>query len=190
MDLHPDDRYLWFTTTGWIMWNAQIGGLLLGSTICIYDGNPGYPDLSTLWRFAGEAGVTFFGAGAAYFLNCKKADIHPGEYADLGQIHSVGSTGSPLPDEGYKWIMNEIGDDVLVAPISGGTDVAAFYVGCNPLMPVYAGEMQCRTLGTAVYAFDDEGKPVDDEVGELVVTKPMPSMPLYFWGDEGGASIP
>ncbi|MCK7544917.1 acetoacetate--CoA ligase [Marinobacter bryozoorum] len=186
MDLQPDDRYLWFTTTGWIMWNAQIGGLLLGSTICIYDGNPGYPDLGTLWRFAGEAGVTFFGAGAAYFLNCKKAEIHPRDYADLSRIHSVGSTGSPLPDEGYKWIMNEIGDDVLVAPISGGTDVAAFYVGCNPIMPVYAGEMQCCTLGTAVYAFDEDGKPLEDEVGELVVTRPMPSMPLYFWGDEGG----
>ena len=186
MDLQPDDRYLWFTTTGWIMWNAQIGGLLLGSTICIYDGNPGYPDLGTLWRFAGEAGVTFFGAGAAYFLNCKKAEIHPREDADLSGIHSVGSTGSPLPDEGYKWIMNEIGNNVLVAPISGGTDVAAFYVGCNPIMPVYAGEMQCRTLGTAVYAFDEDGKPLEDEVGELVVTKPMPSMPLYFWGDEGG----
>lgn len=186
MDLQPDDRYLWFTTTGWIMWNAQIGGLLLGSTICIYDGNPGYPDLSTLWRFAGEAGVTFFGAGAAYFLNCKKAGVHPREYADLGQIRSVGSTGSPLPEEGYKWIISEVGDNVLIAPISGGTDIAAFYVGSNPVMPVYAGEMQCRTLGTAVYAFDDEGNALDDAVGELVVTKPMPSMPLYFWGDEGG----
>lgn len=186
MDLQPHDRYLWLTTTGWIMWNAQIGGLLLGSTICIYDGNPGYPDLGTLWRFAGEAGITFFGAGAAYFLNCKKAEIHPRDYADLSCIHSVGSTGSPLPDEGYKWIMKEIGDNVLVAPISGGTDVAAFYVGCNPIMPVYSGEMQCRTLGTAVYAFDEDGKPLEDEVGELVVTKPMPSMPLYFWGDGDG----
>lgn len=133
--------------------------------------------------------MIFFGAGAAYFLNCKKAGIHPGEYADLGRIHSVGSTGSPLPDEGYKWVMNELGSNVLVAPISGGTDIAAFYVGCNPIVPVYAGEMHCRTLGTAVYAFDDEGKPLEDEVGELVVTKPMPSIPLYFWGDEG-ASIP
>lgn len=186
MDLQPEDRYLWFTTTGWIMWNAQIGGLLLGSTICIYDGNPGYPDMSTLWRFAAESKVTFFGAGAAYFLNCQKAGVHPKEYGDLSAIRSVGSTGSPLPEEGYRWIMDELGDEVLVAPISGGTDVAAFYVGCCPILPVYAGEMQCRTLGTAVYAFDDDGKEVEKDVGELVVTKPMPSMPLYFWGDEGG----
>lgn len=186
MDLQPDDRYLWFTTTGWIMWNAQISGLLLGSTICIYDGNPGYPDLGTLWKFASDSKVTFFGAGAAYYLNCKKAEVRPNDFGDLSRIHSVGSTGSPLPDEGYKWIMNELGDDVLVAPISGGTDVAASYVGCCPIMPVYAGEMQCRSLGTAVYAFDDDGKVVEDDVGELVVTKPMPSMPLYFWGDEGG----
>lgn len=185
MDLQPDDRYLWFTTTGWIMWNAQISGLLLGSTICLYDGNPGYPDLSVLWDFAGEAGVTFFGAGAAYYMNCKKAGIEPGKVANLSQIHTVGSTGSPLPEEGYKWIMAQVGD-VLVAPLSGGTDVATSYVGPCPVLPVYAGEMQCRYLGTAVYAFDDAGNPVEDDVGELVVTRPMPSMPLYLWGDEGG----
>jgi acetoacetyl-CoA synthetase len=185
MDLQEDDRYLWFTTTGWIMWNAQIGGLLLGATICIYDGNPGYPDLSVLWKFAEEAGITFFGAGAAYYLNCKKAGLDLPGIADLSRIHTVGSTGSPLPEEGYKWIMDQLGD-VLVAPISGGTDVAASYVGSCPIMPVYAGEMQCRTLGTAVYAMDDNGNILEDDVGELVVTKPMPSMPLYFWGDEGG----
>lgn len=186
MDLQPDDRYLWFTTTGWIMWNAQIGGLLLGSTICLYDGNPGYPDMGTLWRFAAESKVTYFGAGAAYFLNCQKAGVRPRDCGDLSLIHTVGSTGSPLPEEGYRWIMDELGEDVLVAPISGGTDVAAFYVGCCPILPVYAGEMQCRTLGTAVYAFDDAGQVVENDVGELVVTKPMPSMPLYFWGDEDG----
>tara|TARA_A100001391_G_scaffold149199_1_gene106716 strand:+ start:1349 stop:3325 length:1977 start_codon:yes stop_codon:yes gene_type:complete len=185
LDLGPKDRYMWFTTTGWIMWNSQMSGLLTGATICLYDGNPGYPDLGTLWRFAEETEMTFFGAGAAYFLNCKKADIRPGEWVDTGRIRSIGSTGSPLPEEGYRWLMDQF-DDVMVAAISGGTDVASAYVGGCPTVPVYPGEMQCRYLGTAVYAMGDSGELLDDEVGELVVTKPMPSMPLYFWNDEGG----
>jgi acetoacetyl-CoA synthetase len=185
LDLGPKDRYMWFTTTGWIMWNSQMSGLLTGATICLYDGNPGYPDLSTLWRFAEEAEITFFGAGAAYFLNCKKAALKPGQWLTSGRLRSVGSTGSPLPEEGYRWLMDELGD-VLIAAISGGTDVASAYVGSCPILPVYPGEMQCRYLGTAVYAMDDDGNVLDDEVGELVVTKPMPSMPLYFWNDEGG----
>ncbi|MBM7335605.1 MAG: acetoacetate--CoA ligase [Alcanivorax sp.] len=185
LDLGPRDRYMWFTTTGWIMWNSQMSGLLTGATICLYDGNPGYPDLGTLWRFAEETEMTFFGAGAAYFLNCKKADIRPGDWVDTGRIRSIGSTGSPLPEEGYRWLMDQF-DDVMIAAISGGTDVASAYVGASPTLPVFAGEMQCRYLGTAVYAMGDNGELLDDEVGELVVTKPMPSMPLYFWNDEGG----
>ena len=185
LDLGPGDRYMWFTTTGWIMWNSQMSGLLTGATICLYDGNPGYPDLGTLWRFAEETEMTFFGAGAAYFLNCKKADIRPGDWVDTGRIRSIGSTGSPLPEEGYRWLMDQF-DDVMIAAISGGTDVASAYVGASPTLPVFAGEMQCRYLGTAVYAMGDNGELLDDEVGELVVTKPMPSMPLYFWNDEGG----
>ncbi|MFP1684431.1 acetoacetate--CoA ligase [Alloalcanivorax sp. C16-1] len=185
LDLGPRDRYMWFTTTGWIMWNSQMSGLLTGATICLYDGNPGYPDLGTLWRFAEETEMTFFGAGAAYFLNCKKADIRPGDWVDTGRIRSIGATGSPLPEEGYRWLMEQF-DDVMIAAISGGTDVASAYVGACPTLPVFAGEMQCRYLGTAVYAMGDDGELLDDEVGELVVTKPMPSMPLYFWNDEGG----
>ena len=185
MDLGPDDRYMWFTTTGWIMWNAQISGLLLGATICVYDGNPGYPDLGTLWRFAEETRLSFFGAGAAFYMNCKKAGLELSTIANLASVRSVGSTGSPLPEEGYTWLIDQLGD-VLIAAISGGTDVAASYVGACPIMPVYAGEMQCRTLGTAVVAMDDDGNELIDEVGELVITKPMPSMPLYFWGDEDG----
>ena len=185
LDLGPNDRYMWFTTTGWIMWNSQMSGLLTGATICLYDGNPGYPDLGTLWRFAEETEMTFFGAGAAYFLNCKKADIDPGEWVDTSRIRSIGATGSPLPEEGYRWLMDQF-DDVMIAAISGGTDVASAYVGGCPTVPVYPGEMQCRYLGTAVYAMGDNGELLDDEVGELVVTKPMPSMPLYFWNDEGG----
>jgi acetoacetyl-CoA synthetase len=186
MDLQPDDRYLWFTTTGWIMWNAQISGLLLGATICLFDGNPGYPDLSVLWKFAGEAGVSFFGAGAAFHMNCKKAGVELEQLADLSAIRTVGSTGSPLPEEGYRWLMAQLGSDVLVAALSGGTDIATSYVGPCPIEPLYAGEMQCRYLGTAVYAFDDAGKVLEDGVGELVVTRPMPCMPLYFWGDIDG----
>lgn len=185
MDLGPRDHYMWFSTTGWIMWNCQISGLLLGATICLFDGNPGYPDLGTLWRFAEEAEATFFGAGAAYYLSCLKAGVEINQIADLRKIRTIGSTGSPLPEQGYKWIKDQFGN-VLIAPISGGTDVAAFYVGSCPIMPLYEGEMQCRTLGTAVYAMDDSGNVVEDEVGELVVTKPMPSMPLYFWGDDNG----
>ncbi|ASK33889.1 acetoacetate--CoA ligase [Alcanivorax sp. N3-2A] len=185
LDLGPRDRYMWFTTTGWIMWNSQMSGLLTGATICLYDGNPGYPDLGTLWRFAEETEMTFFGAGAAYFLNCKKAGVEPRQWLKSERLRSVGSTGSPLPEEGYRWIMDQLGD-VMVGAISGGTDVASAYVGACPIVPVYPGEMQCRYLGTAVYAMGDDGAILDDQVGELVVTRPMPSMPLYFWNDDNG----
>ncbi|GAB2801721.1 acetoacetate--CoA ligase [Halomonas shantousis] len=184
LDLGPQDRFMWFTTTGWIMWNAQISGLLVGACICLYDGNPGYPDLGTLWRFAGETEMTFFGAGAAYFANCKKAGIEPAKLADLRHLRSVGSTGSPLAEESYHWLQAQLGD-VLIAAISGGTDVAANFVGACPIKPVIAGEMQCRPLGVATQALDDAGNALVDAVGELVVTAPMPSMPLYFWNDEG-----
>jgi acetoacetyl-CoA synthetase len=185
LDLGPDDRFLWFSTTGWIMWNSQIMGLLVGATICIFDGNPGYPDLGTLWKFAERTGVTFFGAGAAYYANCKKAGIEPRKIADLSRLVSVGSTGSPLPADCYEWIYREVGSDVMLAAISGGTDIVAAFVGACPVMPLYSGEMQCRGLGIAVFAFDEQGRALEDEVGELVVTEPMPSMPLYFWNDAG-----
>jgi acetoacetyl-CoA synthetase len=185
LDLGPSDRFLWFSTTGWIMWNSQVIGLLVGATICIYDGNPGYPDLGTLWRFAGETGMTFLGAGAAYFTNCMKAGIEPAQIADLAPLRSVGSTGSPLPVEAYQWIYQHVKQDLMLAAISGGTDIAASFVGACPILPVYAGEMQARGLGIAVYALDEHGNRLQDAVGELVVTEPMPSMPLYFWNDAG-----
>jgi acetoacetyl-CoA synthetase len=185
LDLGEQDRFLWFSTTGWVMWNAQISGLLVGSTICIYDGNPGYPDMSALWRFAGEAKLTFFGAGAAFFTNCMKAGIEPTEIADLSSLRAVGSTGSPLVSDAYRWIYDHVKSDIMLASISGGTDTAAAFVGSCPIMPLYAGEMQCRALGIAAHALDDAGKSLIDEVGELVITEPMPSMPLYFWNDPG-----
>ena len=186
LDLGEQDRFMWYSTTGWIMWNSQVTGLLLGATIAIYDGNPGYPDLGVLWKFAEEARLTVFGAGAAYFANCMKAGIEPGRIADLHRLRVVGSTGSPLPAEAFGWIYEQLGSGILLASISGGTDIAAAFVGGCPILPLYAGEMQCRGLGIAVYAMDDQGRPLDDQVGELVVTKPMPSMPLYFWNDPKG----
>ncbi len=183
-DLGEDDRFLWFSTTGWVMWNAQIVGLMVGSTICIYDGNPGYPDMRTLWRFAADNKLSFFGAGAAFFSNCMKAGVDPAKEFDLTHLRAVGSTGSPLVSEAYQWIYQHVKSDLLLASISGGTDTAAAFVTACPISPIYAGEMQCRALGVAVYAFDESGKALTDEVGELIITKPMPSMPLYFWNDK------
>ncbi len=185
LDIGEDDRFHWFSTTGWIMWNSQIKGLLVGATICIYDGNPGYPDLGRLWRFAHEHRLTFIGAGAAFYANCMKAGIVPSQLADLSALRTIGSTGSPLAEEAFDWVYTKVKEDVLLASISGGTDIAAAFVGASPNLPLYAGEIQCRALGVAVHAFDDHGRSRIDEVGELVVTEPMPSMPLYFWNDPG-----
>lgn len=187
-DLGPGDRYHWYSSTGWIMWNCQVGGLLVGSTICIYDGNPGTPDLNALWHFADRAQVDFFGAGAAFYASCMKAGIKPNAVGELACLRAVGSTGSPLSPEAYDWIYGHIRDgDLWLTPMSGGTDLAGPFIAGNPTLPVYPGEMQCRVLGAAVHAFDESGKPVIDDVGELVCTVPMPSMPLYFWNDPGGA---
>jgi acetoacetyl-CoA synthetase len=185
------DRYHWYSATGWIMWNSQLGALLGGATICIYDGNPGgsikSPDLTTLWRFAADAGVTFFGAGAAFFANCLKAGIEPTLTLDLSRLRAIGSTGSPLSIDAYEWVWAQMptvgGERIWLAPISGGTDFAGAFVAGLPTLPVVAGEMQCRCLGAAVEAWNDAGQPLVDEVGELVCVKPMPSMPLYFWND-------
>jgi acetoacetyl-CoA synthetase len=196
------DRYHWYSATGWIMWNSQVGALLGGTTICIFDGNPGgavgSPDLTTLWRFAADAGVTFFGAGAAFYANCLKAGIEPAKVADLSRLRAIGSTGSPLTIDAYDWIWSQMpatrGPDgperIWLTPISGGTDFAGAFVAGLPTLPVVAGEMQCRCLGAAVEAWGEpdaggRGKALVDEVGELVCVKPMPSMPLYFWNDPG-----
>ncbi len=185
LDVGESDRFHWFSTTGWIMWNSQIKGLLVGATICIYDGNPGYPDLGRLWRFADDHRLTFIGAGAAFYANCMKAGIVPSQIADLSSLRTIGSTGSPLPEEAFDWVYAQVKQDVLLASISGGTDIAAAFVGASPNLPLYAGEIQCRALGVAVHALDDHGNELIDQVGELVVTEPMPSMPLCFWNDPG-----
>jgi acetoacetyl-CoA synthetase len=185
MDLRPGDRFHWYSNTGWIMWNVQVGGLLVGATICLFDGNPAFPDQTSLWRFADDTKLTFLGAGAAYYQACLKADLRPNEFADLSSLRAVGSTGSPLPPDAYWWILKHVGS-LWINALSGGTDFAGAFLGGTPTIPVRIGEMQCRCLGARVEAFDDLGKSVTDEVGELVCTAPMPSMPLMFWNDEDG----
>jgi acetoacetyl-CoA synthetase len=194
------DRFHWFSSSGWIMWNAQVGALLGGTTVCIYDGNPGgpapsagTPDWGTLWRFAAATGATFVGAGAAFYASCLKADVHPQQVADLSALRAVGSTGSPLSEEGYRWIRERLpkvdGRDIWIDVIAGGTDFAgAFFAGLVTL-PVIDGEMQCRCLGAAVASWSEAGEPLIDQVGELVCTEPLPSMPLYFWNDPGGQRL-
>jgi len=184
-DLGPQDRFFWFTSTGWMMWNYLVGGLLLGATIILYDGSPSFPDLNSLWSLAEITGMTFFGTSAAYINSCMKEGIQPGRSHDLKRLRGVGSTGSPLSAEGFRWVYG-VKPDLWLASISGGTDLCtAFVAGC-PTLPVRAGEIQCRCLGADVRSFDDSGKEVVGEMGELVITKPMPSMPLFFWGDTNG----
>ena len=185
-NLGPDDVFHWYSSSGWIMWNAQIAGLLLGTTIALYDGNPAWPDAGVLWRFVDDARVTMFGAGAAFFTNCMKAGVEPAQIADVSRLRGIGSTGSPLSEDAYAWIYAHVREDVWLAPMSGGTDFAGSFVAGCPVLPVHAGEMQCRCLGAKVEAFDDHGRPLIDEVGELVCTEPMPSMPLFLWGDPDG----
>ena len=183
LDLKTSDKFFWFTTTGWMMWNLLIGGLLVGTTVLLYDGSPAYPDIGTLWKFAQDSGMTFFGTSAGFIGSCMKAGIEPGITYDLHTLRGLGSTGSPLPPEGFLWIYEHVKHDIWLASVSGGTDVCSAFVGGSVLLPVYAGELQCRALGAKVEAYDEEGHPVVNEVGELVITAPMPSMPLFFWND-------
>ncbi|MFD0331215.1 acetoacetate--CoA ligase [Streptacidiphilus monticola] len=186
LDLGPEDRFFWYTSTGWMMWNYLLAGLLVGASIVTYDGSPGYPAADAQWQLAAKAEVTVFGTSAAYVMACKKADVHPGRDLDLHRLRAIGTTGSPLPPDGFQWIYDEISPDVWLASVSGGTDVCACFVGGVPTLPVYLGEIQAPCLGVAVESWSPDGKPLTDEVGELVVTKPMPSMPLYFWNDPEG----
>ncbi|HYY78117.1 MAG TPA: acetoacetate--CoA ligase [Actinomycetes bacterium] len=187
LDLGEHDRFFWFTTTGWMMWNFLVGGLLLGATVLLYDGSPAQPDMGALWRFAAASGMTYFGTSAAYVLACMKAQVEPASIADLSAVRSIGSTGSPLPPEGFAWLYRHVARDVLVGSVSGGTDVCTAFVESCPLLPVYPGEIQCRALGAKVEAFDERGDPVVGQVGELVITEPLPSMPLRFWNDPDGS---
>jgi acetoacetyl-CoA synthetase len=185
VDAHEGDRLFWFTTTGWMMWNFIVSGLLTPAAIVLYDGNPGYPDLNTLWDLAEKTRVSMFGTSASYIAACMKAGIEPGAGRDLSALKAIGSTGSPLAPEGFDWIYEHIGRDTWLFSTSGGTDVCTAFVGGVALLPVYRGELQGASLGAALQAWDEDGNPVTEEVGELVITEPMPSMPIYFWNDPG-----
>jgi acetoacetyl-CoA synthetase len=187
LDAQAGDRIFWFTTTGWMMWNFLIGALLTSASIVLYDGSPGAPDMGVLWDLVERTGITTFGTSASYIAACMKHGVEPSEGRDLSRLRAIGSTGSPLSPEGFEWIYRHVGADTWLFSTSGGTDVCTAFVGGVPILPVYRGELQGRSLGAAVEAFDEEGNAVIDEVGELVITEPMPSMPLFFWGDEDGS---
>ncbi|MFI1965085.1 acetoacetate--CoA ligase [Streptomyces pathocidini] len=186
-DLGPDDRFFWYTSTGWMMWNFLVSGLLVGTTVVLYDGSPGHPDTAAQWRVAERTATTFFGTSAAYVMACRKVDVHPGRDLDLSRVRCVATTGSPLPPDGFRWIHDEVAEDLWIASVSGGTDVCSCFAGAVPTLPVFVGELQAPCLGTDLQAWDPHGRPVTDEVGELIVTNPMPSMPIHFWNDPDGS---
>jgi len=188
LDAHAEDRVFWFTTTGWMMWNFLLGVLLTPASVTLYDGSPGHPDMSVLWQLAADAGVTIFGTSASYIAQCMKDGVEPaGDGRDLSALHAVGSTGSPLAPEGFEWVADQLGRDVWLFSTSGGTDVCTAFVGGVPTLPVYRGELQAASLGCKVEAWDPDGRPLVGKVGELVITEPMPSMPVRLWGDEDGS---
>ncbi|MFC9329888.1 acetoacetate--CoA ligase [Kitasatospora sp. NPDC057015] len=186
LDLGPEDRFLWYTSTGWMMWNFLVAGLLVGSTVVTYDGSPGHPDTGAFWSIAARTRATVLGTSAAYVMAGRKAGLHPGRELDLSAVRCLGTTGSPLPPDGFRWIYEEVKEDVWLASVSGGTDVCSCFVGGVPTLPVHLGEIQAPCLGAAVESWDVRGRPQTDEVGELVVTKPLPSMPTGFWNDPDG----
>jgi len=190
LNLHVDaqegDRVFWFTTTGWMMWNFLVSALLTPASIVLYDGNPGHPDMDVLWDLAEAAEITCFGTSASYIAACMKAGAEPSRGRDLSRLRAVGSTGSPLAPEAFQWIYDHVGADTWLFSTSGGTDVCTAFVGGVPLLPVHRGELQARALGCKVEAFDEQGEPLTDAVGELVITEPMPSMPIFFWNDPSG----
>ncbi|MGH3300104.1 MAG: acetoacetate--CoA ligase [Streptosporangiaceae bacterium] len=189
-DLTSADVFFWYTTTGWMMWNYVVGGLLAGATVVLYDGSATHPDPGALWALAARVGVSYFGVGAPYLLTCMKAGIHPAREHDLTALRGIGSTGSPLPPEGFRWVHQELGTGstgLILGSYAGGTDVCTGFVGPSPLLPVRVGVISGPCLGAKVESFDPDGRPLIGEVGELVLTAPMPSMPVGFWNDPDGA---
>lgn len=189
LDLGPGDRFFWFSTTGWMMWNFLVSGPLVGAAVVLFDGDPGHPDLGALWALAEEADATYVGVSAPFLMACRKAGLRPRDNHDLSRVRGVGSTGAPLPPEGFEWVYEAVNDHLHLGSISGGTDVCTAFVGSAPLLPVRAGEIACRMLGCRVEAYDPTGRPVIGEQGELVITAPMPSMPIAFWGDDDGSRM-
>ena len=190
LDARDGDRVFWFTTTGWMMWNFLVGVLLTDAAVVLYDGSPAWPEPDTLWQLAQEAEVTCFGAGAAYLVNCMREEVVPRTAErPLTELRSIGSTGSPLPPEAFRWVSEQFGDNLWLFSTSGGTDVCTAFVGGCPVLPVYEGELQSASLGVSLKAFDETGEALIGEVGELVITEPLPSMPVCFWGDADGSRL-
>ncbi|MEV6175225.1 acetoacetate--CoA ligase [Streptomyces sp. NPDC051954] len=187
--LRPGERFFWFTTTGWMMWNFLVSGLLVGATIVLYDGSPGHPDLGALWELAEKHQVALFGVSAPFIQSCLKADLLPRESYDLSAMRALGSTGAPLSAEGFRWLGDAVGEHIQICSISGGSDVCAAFLGSAPTVPVWLGEMSCASLGADVRAVDEQGRILRDEVGELVIGRPMPSMPVAFWNDPDGVRL-
>jgi acetoacetyl-CoA synthetase len=188
-DLGPTDRFCWFTTTGWMMWNYLVSGLAVGSTVVTFDGNPAFPDLSALWRMAADTGTTYLGLSAPFLMACRKAGLAPGRDLNVAALRGVGSTGSPLPAAGFEWVHEAVSPSIPVGSLSGGTDLCTGFLGPSPLVPVWSGEISCRMLGARVEAFDEDGRSVVGREGELVITAPMPSMPVGLWGDADGSRL-
>jgi acetoacetyl-CoA synthetase len=185
-DLKPGERFLWYSTTSWMMWNLVVSGLLVGATVVLYDGSPTYPQPDRLWQIVADHDVAVFGAGAPYFIGCAKEELHPGKEYRLDALRTVGSTGSPLPASGFRWIQEGVGKPLPVMSMSGGTDVVTAFIGGCPLVPIVAGELNVICLGAAVEAWTGENTVVVGQAGELVLTQPMPSMPVFFWNDPDG----
>jgi acetoacetyl-CoA synthetase len=183
-DVRPGERFFWYSTTGWMMWNFTHAALLTGATIVLYDGSPAFPSLSRMWKLTESIKITHFGTSAPFLVACMKTGIKPNEQLDLSSLRSIGSTGSPLPPEAFDWVYQHIKSDLWLTSMSGGTDVCTAFVGGNPMLPVFMGEIQCRALGCALYALDDDSNKLTEEVGEMVIEKPMPCMPVKFWNDE------
>jgi acetoacetyl-CoA synthetase len=188
-DLGPGERFFWFTTTGWMMWNLLVSGLLTGSTVVLYDGSPGHPDLGTLWRVAEKHRIGYFGVSAPYVHACLKAGLRPVDQLDLSALRALGSTGAPLSPDGFRWVADAVGKHIQVCSVSGGTDMCTAFLEAAPTVPVWIGELSCAALGASVAAYDPAGVELVDEVGELVLTKPIPSMPVSFWNDPDGSRL-
>ena len=183
-DVKPGERFFWYTTTGWMMWNFLNASLLGGATAVLYDGSPGYPDLDAMWQLVEDADIQHFGTSAPFLVACMRQGLSPKQSHDFSRLRSIGSTGSPLPPEAFEWVYQNVKSDVWLCSMSGGTDVCSAFVGGCPIKPLYNGEIQCRALGVAMHAYDDHAQPQLDTMGEMVVTEAMPSMPIYFWGDD------
>ncbi len=184
-DVHPGEHFFWFTTTGWMMWNFLQASMLMGATPVLFDGSPGRPDLNVLWQLAESLPIHHFGTSAPYLTACMKQELKPGRDFNLTNLPSIGSTGAPLPPEAFDWVYDNISKDVWLCSMSGGTDVCTAFVGGCPYEPVYRGAIQCRGLGCAMKAYSEEGREIKGSLGEMVIEKPMPSMPIYFWNDAG-----